>query len=159
MPEQNKDSKTKEGRLKEKEKLEAELERSLVVAKVKAAHKQIEDTEKSRKRPVALSICKRIETFLTIYMPSSDILNKPEYSQQQLQMTENAISLASQIEQLYNSISYDFQKSLDIGDEAMKKMFPVTVISKDTFGHFGTDLLNIFTQLSQMKSYCERLIG
>jgi RecJ-like exonuclease len=143
----------------EKEKLAAELERSLEVVKVKAAHKQIEDIEKSRKRPVALSICKRIEAFLTIYMHTIDVLNKSEYSQQQLQMTESAISIANQIEQLYNSISYDFQKSLDIGEEAMKKMFPVMVVSKDTFGHFGTDLLNIFTQLSQMKSYCERLIG
>jgi hypothetical protein len=54
------DSKSKDKRLEEIEKLEAELERSVAVAKVKSAHKQIEDTEKSRKHSVVLSICKRL---------------------------------------------------------------------------------------------------
>jgi ribosomal protein S20 len=57
----NENSKSKDKRLEEKEKLEAELQRSLAAAKVKATHKQIENTEKSRKRATVLSICKRID--------------------------------------------------------------------------------------------------
>ncbi len=158
MVDQRKDSKGKDKRLQEKEKLEAELDRSLAVAKVKAAHKQIEDTEKSRKRPVALSICKRIEAFFKWIMPTVELINKPQYLQQQLQISESAISIVKQFEQLYTSIRYDFQKSLDIGDEAMEKMFPTIAVKKDTLDHIGNDLLGICSQLAQMRSYCERLI-
>lgn len=61
---ENENSKSKGKWLEETEKLEAELERSLAVAKVKAAHKQIEETEKLRKRSVTYSICRRITILL-----------------------------------------------------------------------------------------------
>lgn len=149
-------SKSKENRLEEKNRLEAELERSLAVAKVKEAHRQIEQTEKLRKRPIAQSICKRIDSFMAALMPMMNVLSKPEY--QELQTSEPAISTVDMFDQLYTSISYDFQKSLDVGNESMQRMFPTITVRKDTLSHAIIDLLNVCTQLQQMKSYCERLV-
>ena len=47
-------------RLKEKEKLDAEVARSLSVVKVKEAHKQIEEVEKLRKKSAITSIIERL---------------------------------------------------------------------------------------------------
>ena len=52
-------SKSEKNRLKEKEKLDAETQRSLAVVEIKKAHKLIEETEKMRKRSVLQSICMR----------------------------------------------------------------------------------------------------
>ena len=57
--------KTTKDRLKETEKLEAEIKRSLSVVGVKEAHKKIEDIEKLRKKSAILSIIERIDTFLS----------------------------------------------------------------------------------------------
>jgi hypothetical protein len=49
-------------RLKQKEVLEAEIERSMSVVREKQAHMQIEEVEKIRKKPAILSIIDRIDT-------------------------------------------------------------------------------------------------
>ena len=51
----------KDKRFTEKEKLEAEIARSLSVVKMKEAHKQIEDIERSRKKAAFQSIIARID--------------------------------------------------------------------------------------------------
>jgi len=51
---------SKDKPLEEKEKLEAEIERSLSVVKMKEVHKQIEEIEKLRKQATVKSICERI---------------------------------------------------------------------------------------------------
>jgi len=52
--------------LKEREKLEAEISRSLSVAKIKEAYKQIEDIEKLRKQASIKSISERISFCLLL---------------------------------------------------------------------------------------------
>ncbi len=156
MVERSVNSKSKNER-EETEKLKAELERSLEVVKVKAAHKQIEDTEKSRKRSVVLSICKRIDLFIKEMTPLIAIMNKPEF--RLLPITEEVLPAVESYNQAYTSISYDFQKSLDIGEEAMTKMFPTIEFKKDIVNHVVDGLLRICDQLQQMRVYCERLLG
>jgi hypothetical protein len=141
----------------ETEKLEAELERSLAVAKVKAAHKQIEDTEKSRKRATVLSICKRTDEFLYLVkrMMPTFIKCRKEIGEQ---MFDTAMTNIEDFERTYTSISYDFQKNLDVGDEVMERMFPVIEIRKDTLTHAIDDLQCVNVQVKHMKLYCERLV-
>lgn len=147
----------KDKRLEEIEKQRIELERSLAVAKVKEAHKQIEDAEKSRKRSAVLSICKRIENFsgmaLAVLRNLIDICK---------QIPNPPIDIATaniqDFERMYVSIIYDFQKTLDIGDEAMGKMFPRLEFRKETLSHAIDDLESVCFQLRQMEVYCERLL-
>lgn len=54
--------KSKDKRLEEKEKTEAEIERSMSVVREKQAHMQIEEVERIRKKPAILSIIERIDT-------------------------------------------------------------------------------------------------
>jgi hypothetical protein len=153
---ENKNSKSKNNQPKETEKLEAELERSVVVAKVKEAHKQIEDIEKSRKRAVAHSICKRISLFLDNIKALSNALANPKYSK--LNLSQGIILSMKEFEQTYASIIYDFQKNLDIGQEAMTKMFPTIKIRKDTVRNARIDLMNLRHQLNQIDAYCQRVL-
>jgi len=153
---ENENSKSKNKRLEEKEKLEAELERSLAVAKVKEAHKQIEETEKLRKRSVTQSICKRMTALVTNICSLLRVLGDARFST--LSLPEEAVSTIEEFEQTYVSITYDFQKSLDMGEEAMTKMFPAKKVRRDNVGHANSDLMNMCYQLQQMTAYCERLL-
>ena len=69
---------SKDKHLKEREKLEAEISRSLSVAKMKAAHKQIEEIEKSRKRSVILSTIQRLDVNITLYQGIMEELSSKE---------------------------------------------------------------------------------
>ncbi len=149
-------SKSKGKQLEETEKLKAELERSLAVAKVKAAHKQIEDTEKLRKRSATYSIRRRITIFQGNINSMLLILGDAKF--RGLSVPEGIALNIERFEQTYESITYDFQKNLDLGEEAMAKMFPKTKVRKDTVDHAFADLLNLSDQLRQMEAYCERLL-
>ncbi|MGD0496078.1 MAG: hypothetical protein ABSB28_08555 [Candidatus Bathyarchaeia archaeon] len=150
-------SKSKDKRLEEKEKQQAELERSLMVAKVKEAHKQIEDTEKLRKRSAVMSICKRINTFIGEILSTADpIIRRPEVAEDLV--TEEMLKTIESFEQTYTSIIYDFQKSLDLTDEAMKKMFPMAQLRKKTTRSMIGDLINLVSQMNQIRDYCERFL-
>jgi hypothetical protein len=151
----NENSKGK--RLEEKEKLEAELERSLAVAKVKAAHKQIEETEKLRKRSAAISICRRIQMLHESINAMLEAFGSNSKFSTLILPEGVALSIGG-FEQTYTSIIYDFQKSLDLGDRAMTKMFPMVKVRKDIVDHAHADLLNLAYQLNQMVAYCERLL-
>ncbi|HUW48018.1 MAG TPA: hypothetical protein VMW36_04655 [Patescibacteria group bacterium] len=153
---ENETSKSKEKRLEETEKLKAELERSLAVAKVKSAHKQIEDTEKLRKRSVTLSICSRITNLMGSINCLKQVFCNPKF--RTLSVPEGVVLNIEAFEQTYVSITYDFQKNLDLGEEAMTKMFPMQKVRKDSVDHATTDLINLSHQLQQMFAYCERLL-
>ena len=58
--------KRKDKRLEDKEKLETEIARSLSVVKMKEAHRQIEDIEKSRKKAIVQSLIERISLTTTM---------------------------------------------------------------------------------------------
>ena len=153
---ENENSKSKNKRLEEKEKLEAELERSLAVAKVKEAHKQIEETEKLRKRSVTYSIRRRIVALLININSMLQVLGDAKFSK--LSVPEGVVSHIERFEQIYASIIYDFQKSLDLGEEAMTKMFPIAKVRRDKVDHATVDLMNLCYQLQQMVEYCERVL-
>lgn len=154
---ENENSKSKGKRLEEKETQEAELERSLVVVKVKEAHKQIEETEKSRKRPTVLSICHRIDQFSGIANSTLGVLMK-QYKKKPIPIGDTVMTTIEDFERTYASISYDFRKNLDVRDESMEKMFPAIRVRKDVLQHAIDDLLSVWFQMQQMKSYCERLL-
>lgn len=147
-------SKTKEKRLEEKEKLEAEIQRSLSVVGVKEVHKKIEDVEKLRKRPVLLSICKRIDLAMDDLLTDTGILNM---IRAKVFSETDRISILSN-EQTYRSILTDFQKTLEIKDEDMQKLFPEIEIRKDVAGDTCDSYISVCSQLRHMKAYCERML-
>jgi hypothetical protein len=147
-------SKPKEKRLEETEKLDAETERSLAAARMKEAHKKIEDVEKLRKRPALLSVCKRIDLAMDDLLADTGILNM---------MRGKVFSETDKIhilnnEQTYKSILTDFQKTLEIKDEDMKKLFPEVEIKKDIAGDTVDSYVWICSQLRQMKVHCQRML-
>jgi hypothetical protein len=153
---ENEKTKGKDKRVEEIEKLEAELERSLAVGKVKAAHKQIEETEKQRKRSSAISICNRMVLLLGSIISMLKFLTDAKLLK--LPVPEGVASNIEGFEQTYASITYDFQKSLDLGEEAMTKMFPMQKVRKDIVEHAIVDLFNLCSQLGQIGTYCQRLL-
>ena len=157
MSETEDKSKPKEKLLEEKEKVEAEVERSLAVAKMKAAHKEIEDIEKQRKRSALLSICNRIDLALHYIFASAKAFYNEKYRYVEISLT-SAQNLLLNEEQTYRSIRTDFQKTLEIKEEDMQKLFPEIEIKKDIALHVADSLLSIISQLQHMKIYCERML-
>jgi hypothetical protein len=149
-------SKPKEKRIEEKEKLEAEVERSLAVARMKEAHMKIEDIEKVRKRSALLSVRKRIANTMTDFTNEAKILNETESTNLAIDPRTEAYLLDD--ERTYRSVRADFQKTLEIKDEDMKKLFPEIEIERDTSSNAGTSLLCIVYQLADMNVYCERML-
>jgi predicted RND superfamily exporter protein len=147
-------SKPKEKRIEEKEKLQAEVERSLMAAQMKEAHKKIEDVEKLRKHCSILSICKRIDLALSDFYTHARIYNQNE----KVTLDEGLKAHVLNDEQIYKSIRTDFQKVLEIKDEDMQKLFPEIEIKKDIAGNVGLSLGFVDDQLKHMKIYCERML-
>lgn len=150
-------SRSKEKRIEEKEKLEAEAERSLAVARVKQAHKQIEDAEKLRKRSALLSICSRIEYQRVIFINYANALVEipEEYELSLNKANENAVR---NMVRVYESIRYDLQKTIEVNETDFEKLFPRI---EDDFGNHGlasSSLLDLSIQMKDMKIYCERLL-
>jgi hypothetical protein len=150
-------SKDKDKRLEEKEKWDAETERSLSVARFKKAHMEIENTEKARKRPSILSICKRIDFTIKDMLQAASLFNKnPSMANQSL--NQRVLIHVQNYKESYDSIRADLQKSLEIKDEDMKKLFPEIEFDKTNYGCVAASLLNMITQLKHMRLYCERLL-
>jgi len=157
MNKSSEDSKSKDKRLEEKEKLESEIERSLAVARMKQAHKTIEDVEKTRRRSAMISLCKRIDYLIAMIrsfnlrMLGQSYLNEITIGTPTAEEAQHYIST-------YESIRYDLKKSLDIKDEDMEKLFPkIEVRFGDRFSVIGR-LTNINDQLHDMRLYCERML-
>jgi len=151
--------------LGEKEKLEAEISRSLSVAKMKEAHKQIEEIEKSRKRSVILSIIERLNISILIFggmIRELDILGKkiPEYllNKRLPEDRPKDIPEINYIVKTYDSIYFDFQKNIDIKQEDFDRLFPKVIMYFDTLTNITTTLVSILTQMMNMKAYCLRLL-
>lgn len=89
MPKAREKTKSKEKRLQEKEKVDAETQRSLAVARMKEAHKAIEDIEKIRKRSAVRSVCQRMGVWIKDIRIYCDMLLKPPFSEVPV-LAENA---------------------------------------------------------------------
>lgn len=147
--------KSKEKRLEEKEKVDAEIQRSLAVAKMKEAHKAIEDIEKLRKRSALRSVCQRIEDCIKEISTRLPMLLKPPFGSNPV-YDEDLRKRILFHGQIYESIRYDFQKTLNINDQEMEKLFPeIEMIEKSGFS-IGECFSNMISQLKQMRIYCER---
>jgi hypothetical protein len=147
-------SKDKDKRLEEKEKWDAETERSLSVARFKKAHMEIENTEKARKRPSILSVCRRIDFFIKDIIQTMNLFNNPSILNQSLNQT--VLIYVNDYKETYDSIRVDLQKSLEIRDEDMKELFPEIEIDATSYGHVAASLTNMMIQLRHAKLYCER---
>jgi hypothetical protein len=106
---ESEDSKSKDKRLEEIEKLKAELVRSVAVAKVKVAHKQIEETEKLRKRSVTYSIFNRIDILVDNVCSVLQVFSDAKFSK--LPVPEGVVSNIEGFEQIYTSITYDLARA------------------------------------------------
>jgi hypothetical protein len=151
-------SKSTEKRLEQEQKITAETQRSLAVAEMKKAHKLIEDAEKLRKIPAVKSISKRIQTHLALlgngYMSmfgSEPFASKPILAENVLYNIEIAYKT-------YQSIRFDFQKTLEIKDEDMEKLFPTIILRTDSGYWVSTCLRNAHNQLQQIDDYCHRIL-
>lgn len=149
--------KSKEKRIEEKEKADAETQRSFAIVEMKKAHKQIEEIEKLRKRPVVYSISHRITSFmeyLTI-LCDSYLKNKQFLL---MKVDDYLLDEIKDTSQIYESICFDFQKNFEINDAEMNKLFPK--IESNI-----TDVLSMIAyyekmlgRLLHMARYCERLL-
>ena len=149
--------------LEEKEKLEAEITRSLSVAKIKEAHKQIEDIEKLRKQASIKSICERILSCMKI---SKSIVNAMEKERKKqnvdlgLGIEENGplSKVLNTINKIYESMYFDFQKTTDIKKEDFDKLFPKIDLAFTTYESVVINLTCLNITLTDMKNYCLRLL-
>ncbi len=149
-------SKSKEKRLKEKEKADAETQRSLAVAEMKKAHKLIEDTEKMRKRPVLQSICMRIDLQLKTLENRTEMFGKSPFGSQKV-LDDRIMDDITYVYQMYESILFDFQKNMKIGDEEMNRLFPKIEMKTESGYHVSSSFATLFRQLAHMRIYCMRL--
>jgi hypothetical protein len=116
-------SKSKEKLLEEKEKIDAETQRSLAAAEMKRAHKMIDDIEKTRKLPAIRSVRQRIDAHMVSLAGLADMFRKLPFGRNPIYSDEIKESTIRNW-QIYESIRYDFQKTLDIKEQDMEKLFP-----------------------------------
>jgi len=153
---------SKDKHLEEKEKLDAEITRSLSVVKMKEAHKQIEDIEKLRKQAAIRSICKRIASYLEINnVLVSRLLNlKKEHHKQQLnwELTDDIRKYLNLIMERYESICFDLRRAIDIKKEDFDRLFPKVKFDFSTYESVILILNCLNMQLIDMQNYCSRLL-
>jgi ribosomal protein S20 len=149
-------SKSKEKRLEERKKVVAETQRSYAVAEMKKAHKLIEDTEKSRKLPAIRSICQRIDAHAALLVQRAPMFGNNPFGGNPV-LAENIKHEIRTNGRIYESIRYDFQKTLDVKEEDMEKLFPRIEIKMETGYWVTTCYITMIQQLRQMRAYCERM--
>lgn len=157
------EEKSKEKRLEEKEKLEAEIARSLSVVKVKEIHKQIEDVEKLRKRGAVLSIIERLSLNIglskTIIAALTQV--KKEFPNQKFNMKltedDSTKKYLNKIMEAYTSIRFDLQRNIDIKEEELNRIFPIVEPVFSTYDSIVPNLNCLNMQMSDIKAYCIRL--
>ena len=163
----NETKKDKDKRLAEKEKLEAEIARSLSVVKMKEAHKQIEEIERSRKKATIQSIIFRIDLFATMNegyrqgFQQGLAEHKNDYPQFDFngQITNSKLSqLLETVATTYESIYFDIQKNIDVSKEDFSKLFPKLKNDFSTLNSLNFTMMFINCQLFDMKAYCQRLL-
>lgn len=150
-------------RQEERKKLEAEIERSISVVRMKQAHMQIEEVEKTRKQPAILSIVQRINNNLgvsyTVYKNLANLHEKfPKLFQQRLPDDFVDKCGLAVIIKTFESIRFDLQRNIDIKSEDFDKLFPKSTLSFETGDDFLTSLNSINVQMLDMTNYCKRLL-
>lgn len=155
--------KSKDKRLEEKEKIEAEIERSMSVVREKQAHMQIEEVEKTRKKPAILSIIDRINAnsvlSSSVFESLTELRGKsPELFGVRVLDGLTSMSGLGFIVKSFESIRFDFQRNIEIKNEDFEKLFPKLTLSFDTGNDILTSLTCMTFQMLDMKAYCKRLL-
>lgn len=151
---------SKDKHLKEREKLEAEISRSLSVVKMKEAHKQIEDIEKLRRQASIKSVCERISLCIEINRAMIDAFQKehPKATNMKIKDSGFVSKYLDKVIAIYGSIYFDLQKTINIKEEEFNRLFPKTEYNFDTYESVKINLLCLNIQLMDMKKYCLRLL-
>jgi len=164
-------SKDANKRNEEKEKIEAEISRSLSVAKMKEVHKQIEDIEKSRKTATVQSIINRIRLSIATNQAIIDGLDEViKASEEKYKGRERELQSILDAElddkslliyfnipiENYESIRLDIQRNCDIKD--FEKMFPLQQIQSKSPNSLGKFLPMLNFQLADMLMYLARML-
>jgi hypothetical protein len=149
--------------IEEKEKLKEEIERSLSVVKMKEAHKQIEDIEKSRKQASIKSICLRISSYNDlikgVYTAAKDYKKEnPDFFSLKIGDRDSIKQILDQITKMYESIYFDLQTTIDIKKEDFNRLFPKVELNFTTYDSILFNLSCLIIQLIDMGNYCLRLL-
>jgi hypothetical protein len=151
--------------LEERERLDAEISRSLSVVKMKEAHKQIEEIEKLRKQASIKSVNARILFCLKISRGMADTLIEMKKDKQyeeffglKLTVSNFTKKYLDNVRAIYESIYFDFQKTIDIKKEDFDRLFPKIELDFSTYEAIAPDLTCLNMQLIDMKNYCLRLL-
>jgi hypothetical protein len=158
------EGKTKDKRLEEKEKLDAEIARSLSVVKMKEAHKQIEDFEKLRKQSSIKSISKRIlfsyDMIHALTSAIQDIAKQDPASDLNSPLPDKGVVkiYLTNIVRTYDSIRFDLQRNADISKEDFERLFPRVNTEFTTFSLVNPLLQCLSMQMVDIDNYCLRLL-
>jgi hypothetical protein len=157
------ENETKEGKEKSREieKLRQEINRSKLVAEMKKAHRIIEKIESNRKTKTIFSLCKRLHSHMTqlhnSIRTSIAFMKKMDDSDPEKYPAEFKDEIIEGI-QIYESIRYDFQKSMQLTDKDMEILFPKIEVHMDDMIRAHSNLGSIISQEIQMFNYCERVL-
>lgn len=148
---------------KEIEKLQAEIERSLHVVKMKEAHKQIEEIEKLRKQASITSICKRIKHYdsllSAVYKTSLEFKKEhPDFFESKITENSSVKLFLDQYIKMYKSIRFDLQRTINIKKEDFDRLFPEIKFDFTTYDSILTVLISVRIQTTDMLNYCLRLL-
>lgn len=145
---QTEDSRTHE----EKDKLDAEAERSRSVVVMKSLHAEIEKIEKERKSLPARSAMNRIDLFISFAYGLGKSINEDPI----LLKTTLPANVYKELTTEYNSIREDFRKVAELDVKRMEELFPSIGLTLADGGEMPDKTLSMCMQLSQMKAYMER---
>lgn len=124
---------------------------------MKKAHKLIEETEKSRKRPALESVCHRIDISVNDISRYVSMLVEKPFAEKEIS-SDNVKQNIHFLFKTYESVRYDLQKTMDIKEDDMNKLFPKVEFTLTDGYSTSASLLNVHRQLRHMRLYCERML-
>jgi hypothetical protein len=150
--------KSTEKRQEQKERIQAEIERSLKVVEMKQTHAQIEEIERSRKKAAVLSVLMRLANAGSLIKGVYDELVKAKLPEELKDKKVDAEPNESfiYIQKYYESIREDLKNSLDLPEDNFEKTFPRIEMKYDSFNTLLMTLVCLTSQIADMKAYCMR---
>ena len=151
-------------RLEEKERLDAEVARSLSVVKVKEAHKQIGDIEKLRKKQSIKSIIERLNYNLksskAIVSALIKMRNKTPQKKLDFELTSRSSTkkYVDLIVSTFESIIFDLEKTIGLNKQDFDRLFPKLELNFDTYNSVISNLNCLNHRMTDLKNYCLRLL-
>ena len=154
-----------DNRLKEKEKLDAEIARSLSVVKVKEAHKQIEDVEKARKKSAITSIRMRLDSNMMMAKGVMDGVSEGQKINPKISLKKVIIKsgdgtneMINMIISTFESIRFDLEENINVNKQDFDILFPKISLNFDTYDSIIPNLTCLSIHMNDLKHYCLRLL-